>query len=88
VPDRAEVCGEPVAFENTDKVPENGPVADGEKVTLMVQLAPDKSVAGSVPQVWLCTENSPVTVIEVIVRVPVPVFRNVNAWAALVVLTL
>ena len=51
VPDRATVCGLPLALSVTVIVPDWLPVAVGVNVTLMVQFPP---AATDVPQVLLC----------------------------------
>ena len=57
MPDKVAVCGLLLALSLTFSVPVAGPVAVGEKVTLIVQLALLFSV---VPQVVVETEKGPV----------------------------
>ena len=66
------------------------PLADGVKVTLIVQLAPAASVLGLMGQVLVCAKSPafvPATVMLVIVRAAVPLFVSVTDLAALVVPT-
>jgi hypothetical protein len=76
----------PVALSATDSDALRAPVADGVKVTLIVQFAP---AATLVPQllVWAKLVGFvPVREMLVIVKAAVPVFDNVTGLAALVVL--
>jgi hypothetical protein len=72
-------CGLPAALSVIVRVPLADPVAVGVKVTLTVQLAPAASVA---PQLLL-SANVPVTAIELIVRLALPVLETVTVCAVL-----
>ncbi len=66
------------------------PVADGVKVTLIVQFAPAASVLGLMGQVFVCAKSLafvPLTVMLVIVSAAVPLLVSVTDLAALVVPT-
>ena len=63
--------------------PLRAPVAVGWKVIWIVQVAPGARLAGQV----LLWEKSPVTLIDDICRVPLPVFESVTVWAVLAVFT-
>jgi hypothetical protein len=54
VPERATVCGLPLALLVRVTLAVNGPLATGVKVTLMAQLAP---AATLVPQLLLCAKS-------------------------------
>jgi hypothetical protein len=85
VPVKATVCGLPVALSATDSDALRAPVADGVKVTLIMQFAP---AATLVPQLLVCAKLVgfvPVREMLVIVKAAVPVFDNVTGLAALVV---
>jgi len=87
VPLRASACGLPVALSETCTVAARGPVALGEKVTVMVQVALAASDAG---QSLVCVKSvafAPVMAMPVIVSGAVPEFRSVEVCDALVVPT-
>ena len=86
VPVRATVCV-PAPLDATLRFALFGPAAvdepfkPGAKLTLIVQLPPTAMVAGSVPQVLVCSNTSglvPVNPMELTVNVPVPVFVSVT----------
>src|SRR5205823_2802128 len=82
------VCGLPPALSATDSVPDRKSDAEGEKVTLMEQLAPAAKVAGLVGQALapvLVAAKSPEAAKEVIVKAAVPVLVKVTVIGALVV---
>jgi len=83
VPVRATVCGVPVALSAIDRLAVSVPVAAGLNSTDTVQLA---AAARVVPQVVADLRNDvalvPVTVSDVSVTVPVPVFLMVTTCAA------
>jgi hypothetical protein len=83
VPESATVCGLPDALVVTVSVPVRAPLAIGVKVTSIVHVAPTASEAphGDV------NAKSPLTVIEVIVSAPGPLFVRVTVCAGLVVVT-
>ena len=85
VPVRATVCGVPVALSATERLAVRAPVAAGLNSTETVQLA---AAASEVPQVVADFRNEvalvPVTVSEVSVTAPVPVFFTVTNCAAVV----
>jgi hypothetical protein len=83
VPFSATACVLLLALSVIVNVPVRAPVAVGVNVTLMLQLAPAASVA---PQVFV-EPKSPVTEIELMLRLAVPVFESVTACVALVVFT-
>jgi len=86
VPVSVTVWGLPAALSVMVNVPGRVPVAVGVNVTLIVQFAFAASVAGSVPQVFVCAK-SPEVAIVLIVKLPVPVFVSVTVCAGLVVLS-
>lgn len=84
VPVSVAVCGLPAKLSATLKVALTAPVAVGEKVTLIVQLAPAASVAG---QALVCANNdafAPVMLTAMLFTAPVLVFFSVTVCAALV----
>jgi hypothetical protein len=84
VPERTTVCGLPLALSATLTAAVKDPLADGVKVTLIVQLPPAVTLA---PQLLLCAKApgfAPVSAIPVILKAPLPVSLNVTVWAALV----
>ena len=83
VPERATVCGLPVALSVTVIVPGRLPAAVGVKVTLMEQLAP---AATEAPQVLVWAYGALATML-VMVSAPVPELVRVTDCAALVVFT-
>ena len=83
VPERATVCGLPVALSVTVIVPGWLPAAVGVKVTLMEQLAP---AATEAPQV-LVWAYCALAAMLVMVSAPVPALVSVTVCAALVVFT-
>jgi hypothetical protein len=83
VPERATVCGLPVALSVTVVVPGWLPAAVGVKVTLMEQLAPAATEAGQV-LVW---EYGALTTMVVMFSAAVPELVSVTVCAALVVFT-
>jgi hypothetical protein len=87
VPVRATVCGLPVALSVTESVALRAPEACGEKVTLTVQPTP---AAKLVPQLFVWEKSVllvPVTAIDVMVSVAVPLLVRVTSWAVLLVPT-
>jgi hypothetical protein len=90
VPLSATLCGLPAALSLMLMALLRLPLADGVKVTLIVQLAPAANVLGLMGQVLVCAKSPvlvPVSVILVIVRAAVPLFVSVTDLAALVVPT-
>jgi len=83
VPERATVCGLPVALSVTVIVPGWLPVAVGVNVTLMEQLAPAATEAGQV-LVWA---YGALAAMLVMFRAAVPELVSVTVCAALVVFT-
>lgn len=83
VPDRATVCGLPVALSVTVIVPGWLPVAVGVNITVMEQLAP---AATEVPQVLVWVYGA-LAAILVMLSAAVPELVSVMACAALVVFT-
>ena len=86
-PLRASACGLPVALSEICTVAARGPVALGEKVTVMVQVALAARDAG---QSLVCAKSlafAPVTAMPAIVSGAVPEFRSVDGCDALVVPT-
>ena len=83
VPDRATVCGLPLALSVTVSVPVREPPVVGVKVTLIVQLA----LAATVPPQLLVWTKSPLTAMDEIVSVTVPLFVSVTGCATLLVPT-
>jgi hypothetical protein len=84
VPDRAIVCGLPLALSATLTAAVKEPLAAGVKVTLIVQLPPAATLA---PQLLLCAKSlgfAPVSAIPLILKAPLPVLLKVTVWAALV----
>ena len=81
VPERATVCGLPVALSVTVIVPGWLPAVVGVKVTLMEQLAPAAREAGQV----LVSEYCALATMLVMVSAPVPELVSVTLCAALVV---
>ncbi len=85
VPVRATVCGDPGALSVTCTDAERTPPASGEKVTLIVQLAPPPKL----PPQLLVWEKSPgfvpMRVMPEIVVTPFPLFVTVMSWEADVV---
>jgi hypothetical protein len=82
VPDRVTVCGDPLALSAMFSVAEKLPAPDGEKVTLMVQLA---LAAMPVPQVFVSPKLDvfvPVSVMPLMVIAAAPVLLNVTTCAA------
>ena len=77
VPLSATLCGLPVALSAIENVPVRVPVAVGVKMTDTVQLDP---AATLLPQLFVC-EKSPVTEIEVMLKLAVPVLLTVNVCA-------
>ena len=87
VPVRLIVCGLPAALSVIAREAVREPVAEGVKVTLIVQLAP---AATLVPQVFVCAKSPllvPVTAMLVMLSAAVPLFVSVTVCAALVVPT-
>jgi hypothetical protein len=82
VPIRLTVCGLPAAS-TIVRIPVRDPIAVGEKLTLIMQLAPAANVG---PHVLVC-RKSPLVEMELMPREPVPVLVNVTAWGELVVPT-
>ena len=84
-PERATPCGLPVALSLMVKVPLRLPLAVGVKITLAEQLWPGPRVlkSGALAQVLVCVK-SPVTLMDVMSRVDVPVFVIVTVWAFVV----
>ena len=82
VPDRATVCGLPVALSVTVIVPGWLPVAVGVNVTLIAQFAP---AATDAPHVLVCPYCALATML-VMLSAAVPEFVSVTLCAALVVL--
>ena len=74
VPLKLKFCGLPAALSLIDRVPVRLPAVDGTKTMLMMQLAPGLSEA---PQLVIC-EKSPVVVVELKVRVALPVLLSVT----------
>ena len=90
VPLSVTLCGLPAALSLIVTLAPRLPLADGVKVTLIVQLAPAASVLGLMGQVLVCAKSPafvPATVMLVIVRAAVPLFVSVTDLAALVVPT-
>ena len=83
VPERATVCGLPVALSVTVIVPGRLPTAVGVNVTLMEQLAP---AAREAPQVLVWAYGALATML-VMFSAAVPELVNVTVCAALVVFT-
>jgi hypothetical protein len=78
VPVRETECGLPLALSVTVTEAERVPVAEGLKVTLMMQLAP---AATPVPQVSVSEKSlvsAPVMVVLEIIRAALPVFFRVT----------
>jgi hypothetical protein len=84
VPERLTLVGPFGSLVAMVSVPLRDPLAAGEKVTLIVQLAP---AARLVPQLFVCAK-SPLTAIELIDADAFPVLCTVTVCAALVVPTL
>jgi len=82
VPCRVAVVGDPKALWATERVPETAPKEEGEKTTLIEQVAPAAKVLGEVGQlfVWL---KLALGVIEVIVRGTFWTFLRVKAFGEL-----
>ena len=81
VPLRLAVCGLPAALSVTLTVPVRVPVADGVKVTLMLQLLPAASV---LPQLLVCAKSLLAAMLA-IASDPVPLLLRVRIPAAEVV---
>src|SRR6267143_1582181 len=84
VPVNGTVCGLPPALSVIVSVPVRAPNAVGANVTLILQFAPAAKVA---PQALLEIAKLPEAVIELIVRVALPLFVRVTVFAALVVVS-
>jgi hypothetical protein len=85
VPESEAVCGLPDALSVTESVATREPVADGVKVTLIVQFAPAPNV---VPQVVVRAKSLafvPVMLMLLIIMLALPLFESVTARTALVV---
>jgi hypothetical protein len=83
------VWGLPLALSLMETLALRLPVAEGVKVTLMVQLLPAASVLGLLGQVLVWAKSPalvPVRVMLVMVRAAVPLLVRVTVLAALVVL--
>lgn len=90
VPLSATLCGLPAALSLTEMLALRDPVAEGVKVTLIVQFAPAVSVLGLMGQVFDWAKSSafvPVTVMLVMINAAVPLLVSVTDLAALVVPT-
>ena len=86
VPERATVCGLPVALSEMLREPLRAPLAVGANVTLAEQVWPGLSRLLTAPQV-LVWRKSPLVVMLVMVSVAVPVLVMVTVWGLLVVPT-
>jgi hypothetical protein len=86
VADKAAVCGLPVAVSLTLRVPESAPLPVGAKTILAEQLWPTARVLFRARQVFVSVKL-PVTLIELMFTVEVPVFVMVTVWGALTVPT-
>src|SRR5437764_5960869 len=87
VPDRLTVCGLPVALSFTLSAALLVPLAVGENVTLMVQLAPR---ATELPQLVVWAKSllfDPVMAMLVMLKEDEPLLVNVTGWDGLVVPT-
>ena len=87
MPVRATVCGLPEALSATASEALRAPLAEGVKVTLIVQLAPAANVLA---HVWVWAKFVgfvPVNEYPVMVSEAVPVLVSVTVLAALVVFT-
>ena len=76
-----------MALSEIERVAERAPLAEGVKLTTMVQLAP---AAREVPQVLFCTKSvelAPVTARAEIASETEPVLVSVTVWAELVMST-
>lgn len=90
VPERGTLCGLPPALSVILTVALREPATEGENVTLIVQLAPDASVAGLSGQLADSAKSAafvPPTAILLIVSGAVPLLVRVIVCAALVVPT-
>jgi len=81
VPESSITCGLEDALSMIETVPDFGPCVFGEKVTLILQLAP---AATLFPQVEV-TANWPATLIDAMLSAVLPVFVSVTFCGALVV---
>jgi hypothetical protein len=85
VPDRATVCGLPVALSDTLMLALRAPIAIGVKVTMIVQLEPS---ASEVPQLFVCVKSVllPVIETELMFKGAVPLFVRVVVMIGLEVI--
>src|SRR5260370_34258216 len=79
-PDRATVCGDPVASSGIESVPLADPVAAGVKLTWIVQLAPGATAVFEQPSTVIA-KGAP-TAAAPTLRVPVPEFVTSTGWFA------
>jgi hypothetical protein len=86
VPESAAVCGLPTAVSLTLRLPESAPLPVGVKVTLTEQLWPTLRTFPSARHVFVCWK-SPVTLMDVMSTVAVPVFEIVTVWGGLILPT-
>src|SRR5258708_5462674 len=87
LPERATVCGLPLALSAIERLAGSPLVVLGVKVTEMVQLAPAASVVEPDGQVVVCAKSAafvPPTLMLEIESAEVPLFVSVTVWAALV----
>ena len=90
VPDRATICGLPLALSVTEMLAVREPVAVGLNVTLIVQFAPAARVAGETGQLFARVKSpgfAPVIPKALIVMGALPVLLSVALWAVLLVPT-
>lgn len=90
VPESATVCGLPTASSLTVTLALREPVAEGEKVTEIVQVALTASVAGATGQAFVCAKSpgfGPARPTLAIESGALPMFFNVTVCAGLVVPT-